>query len=304
MASILGISGSLRKGSYNTALLRQAQKLVPGVIVLGDIRNIPLYDGDVENAGTPASVLGLKQKLETAAGLLIASPEYNNSVPGVLKNTIDWLSRPSGELKNVFRNKPVAVFGASPGGFGTVMAQSAWLPVFRSLGARHWCKTVRSSRVTWCLPGRSLAGSGRCSMKAVNSRITPCKNGWRNSSRISGLIVKLEFFTCDVFTRQRFGGNPLAVVADARGLTPEQMQHVAREFNYSETTFVFPPERGFDRKIRIFTPAREVPFAGHPNIGTAFVLASNGLLEDRARDSVTGFGVNCWRHRAWNWARR
>lgn len=138
MTSILGISGSLRKGSYNTALLRAAQKVSPGIIELGDISDVPLYDGDVESAGMPGSVLRLKKQLAAASGLLLASPEYNNSVPGVLKNAIDWLSRPSGELKNVFRDKPVAVLGASPGGFGTVMAQSAWLPVFRSLGARHW----------------------------------------------------------------------------------------------------------------------------------------------------------------------
>lgn len=138
MTSILGISGSLRKGSYNTALLRTAQKLLPGVLQPGDISDVPLYDGDIESAGVPDAVLRLKQQLAESSGLLLASPEYNNSVPGVLKNTIDWLSRPSGSLKNVFRDKPVAVMGASPGGFGTVMAQSAWLPVFRSLGARHW----------------------------------------------------------------------------------------------------------------------------------------------------------------------
>ncbi len=101
--------------------------------------------------------------------------------------------------------------------------------------------------------------------------------------------MKVEFFTCDVFTRRRFGGNQLAVIPDARGLDPEQMQHIAREFNYSETTFVFPPEQGHDRKVRIFTPAREVPFAGHPNIGTAFVLASAGLLEDLGDASVVAF---------------
>ena len=101
--------------------------------------------------------------------------------------------------------------------------------------------------------------------------------------------MNVEFYTCDVFTRHRFGGNQLAVIPDARGLSPVQMQHIALEFNYSETTFVFPPERGHDRKVRIFTPAREVPFAGHPNIGTAFVLASNGLLGDLADTSVVTF---------------
>lgn len=90
--------------------------------------------------------------------------------------------------------------------------------------------------------------------------------------------MRYRFVTCDVFTRTRFGGNPLAVLPDARGLTPEQMQAVAREFNYSESTFVLPAESGGDRRVRIFTPSREVPFAGHPNVGTAFVLASLGEL--------------------------
>lgn len=88
--------------------------------------------------------------------------------------------------------------------------------------------------------------------------------------------MRFEFHTCDVFTRDRFGGNPLAVLPDARGLSGRQMQQIAREFNYSETTFVLPPELGHSRKVRIFTPARELPFAGHPNIGTAFVLAIKG----------------------------
>jgi trans-2,3-dihydro-3-hydroxyanthranilate isomerase len=85
---------------------------------------------------------------------------------------------------------------------------------------------------------------------------------------------------CDVFSSQRFGGNPLAVLPDATGLTDIQMQQVAREFNFSESTFVFPPESGHTRKVRIFTPAREVPFAGHPNIGTAFALARTGEFGD------------------------
>jgi trans-2,3-dihydro-3-hydroxyanthranilate isomerase len=90
--------------------------------------------------------------------------------------------------------------------------------------------------------------------------------------------MRYRFFTCDVFTDSRFGGNPLAVLPEATGLSDEQMLQVAREFNYSETAFVLPAEMGHDRRVRIFTPSREVPFAGHPNIGTAFVLASNGLL--------------------------
>jgi trans-2,3-dihydro-3-hydroxyanthranilate isomerase len=81
-----------------------------------------------------------------------------------------------------------------------------------------------------------------------------------------------------VFTDRRFAGNPLAVLPDAEGLSDAQMQQIAREFNFSETTFVLPPEAGHTRKVRIFTPFREIPFAGHPNLGTAFVLASAGEL--------------------------
>ena len=88
--------------------------------------------------------------------------------------------------------------------------------------------------------------------------------------------MAFEYTICDVFTSQVFGGNPLAVIHDARGLSQDQMQRIAREFNFSETSFVFPAERGGSRKVRIFTPSREVPFAGHPNVGTACVLASLG----------------------------
>lgn len=90
--------------------------------------------------------------------------------------------------------------------------------------------------------------------------------------------MRYQFYTCDVFTDTRFGGNPLAVFPDASGLSAEQMQKIAREINYSETTFVFPAEQGNTRKVRIFTPMIEVPFAGHPNVGTAFTLATIGEL--------------------------
>lgn len=87
-----------------------------------------------------------------------------------------------------------------------------------------------------------------------------------------------RYFICDVFTDTRFGGNQLAVLPDARGLSDRQMQQIAREFNFSESTFVLPPERGHARRVRIFTPTAEVPFAGHPNVGTAFVLAKMGAF--------------------------
>jgi trans-2,3-dihydro-3-hydroxyanthranilate isomerase len=88
--------------------------------------------------------------------------------------------------------------------------------------------------------------------------------------------MKYRYYTCDVFTETRFGGNPLAVLPQADGLSEQQMQQIAREFNFSETTFVFPARADHTRHVRIFTPVREVPFAGHPNVGTAFVLASAG----------------------------
>jgi trans-2,3-dihydro-3-hydroxyanthranilate isomerase len=87
-----------------------------------------------------------------------------------------------------------------------------------------------------------------------------------------------RYFICDVFTDTRFGGNQLAVLPEANGLSARQMQQVAREFNFSESTFVLPPEQGHSRRVRIFTPTSEIPFAGHPNVGTAFVLATMGAF--------------------------
>lgn len=91
--------------------------------------------------------------------------------------------------------------------------------------------------------------------------------------------MQLSYLICDVFTETRFGGNPLAVIPDATGLTTDQMQKIAREFNFSESTFVTAAEHGGTRRVRIFTPTTEVPFAGHPNIGTAFCLAQRGDLD-------------------------
>jgi trans-2,3-dihydro-3-hydroxyanthranilate isomerase len=101
--------------------------------------------------------------------------------------------------------------------------------------------------------------------------------------------MKYQYYTCDVFTQTRFGGNPLAVLPKAAGLSDHQMQQIAREFNYSETAFVFPPDADHTRRVRLFTPAREVPFAGHPNVGTAFVLATTGELGDIRSLSVVTF---------------
>lgn len=138
---LVGLSGSLRAGSYNTALLRAAQGLTPDGVELieGSIRGIPLYDGDVErDQGLPEAVVALKDLIADSDGLLLFTPEYNNGIPGVFKNAIDWLSRPASDIERVFGGRPIAVLGASPGPFGTVMSQAAWLPVLRTLGAAPW----------------------------------------------------------------------------------------------------------------------------------------------------------------------
>ena len=121
--NIIALSGSLRKDSYNSALLRTAKALAPqGMnIEIVDIHEIPLYNGDFEQAHYPEAVRALREKIRTADGLIIATPEYNYSIPGVLKNTIDWLSRPSNDP--VLSKKPLVIMGASMGMMGTSRAQ-------------------------------------------------------------------------------------------------------------------------------------------------------------------------------------
>jgi NAD(P)H-dependent FMN reductase len=141
MARLVGISGSLRKGSFNTALLKAAAALLPTGTTLSveTLHGVPLYDGDVEaESGIPARVTELKEQIASADGVLIVTPEYNGSLPGVLKNGIDWLSRPPADIKRVFGGRAVAVIGATTGGLGTVLAQLAWLPSLRALGTRPW----------------------------------------------------------------------------------------------------------------------------------------------------------------------
>jgi NAD(P)H-dependent FMN reductase len=138
---IIGLSGSLRKGSFNSALLRAAAASTSDgtEIEIASIRGIPLYDGDVEAAdGIPPLVRDLKDRITSADALLLATPEYNNGVPGVFKNAIDWLSRPPADIPRVFGGRPVALIGASPGAFGTALAQEHWLSTLRALGTRPW----------------------------------------------------------------------------------------------------------------------------------------------------------------------
>lgn len=141
MTKLLGISGSLRQHSFNTALLKAARELAPAGVELeiATLHGIPLYDGDLEaQSGIPDAVTALKQKIIASDGIILASPEYNHSIPGVMKNAIDWLSRPPKDLAEVFSQRAFAVLGASPSGFGTILAQDAWLSVLRQLEVRYW----------------------------------------------------------------------------------------------------------------------------------------------------------------------
>jgi chromate reductase, NAD(P)H dehydrogenase (quinone) len=132
---VLGFAGSLRRASYNRGLIRAAAEEAPaGVVVeVFDLGDIPLYNQDVEDAGEPASVVALKAAMAGADALLVATPEYNHGVPGVLKNAIDWASRP--RVTSPLRDKSVAVMGASPGRGSTARAQAQLREAFVFTGA-------------------------------------------------------------------------------------------------------------------------------------------------------------------------
>jgi chromate reductase len=134
---VLGISGSLRRGSHNTRLLRVAAELVPPPAELElfeGLKDVPPYDEDDDGDLAPAGARRLREAIAAADAVLIATPEYNSSIPGQLKNALDWASRPFPD--NVLRNKPVAVIGASTGSFGAVWAQAEVRKVLGSIGAR------------------------------------------------------------------------------------------------------------------------------------------------------------------------
>lgn len=129
--NILAISGSLRRQSFNTALLRAAQELSPqdmNITIWDRLRDIPMYDEDLRSQGDPEAVTELKEAMSAADGILIATPEYNYSIPGVLKNAIDWVSRPADTTP--LAGKPAGIIGASMGNFGTARGQLALRQVF------------------------------------------------------------------------------------------------------------------------------------------------------------------------------
>ena len=177
MATIIGLCGSLRQASFNLMLLHAAvDASPPGTsIEIESIREIPLYDGDLEvEHGIPPAVHRLKERISAADGVLIVTPEYNNSIPGVLKNAIDWLSRPASDIGRVFRGRPVALIGATPGRGGTALSQAAWLPVVRTLGMRPWF----DGHVLLSDAGKAFDGGGRLTDAATKDRVRSFVGGF------------------------------------------------------------------------------------------------------------------------------
>jgi chromate reductase, NAD(P)H dehydrogenase (quinone) len=170
MVTLLGISGSLRKGSLNTALLQAATQLPADGYRLeaAGIHGIPLYDGDLEASdGIPAAVTALQDRIISADGVILFTPEYNNGIPGAFKNAIDWLSRPSSDIGKVFGNKPFALVGASPGNFGTLLSQNAWLSVLHTLG----CRTFSEKRLMVSRAHTLFDGDGKLTDEATAKRL-------------------------------------------------------------------------------------------------------------------------------------
>ncbi len=174
MVQLVGISGSLRQKSFNTSLLHNAQALLPNDTTLEvlSLADVPLYDGDLENSDFPQAVNALQNRIKQANGLILASPEYNHGVPGVLKNAIDWLSRP--KPGPVFAGLPVLVIGATPGGMGTLRAQGHWLPVLRSLG----CAIYTGPELGVSHAHEKLDDAGRLSDAKTTEALKACLAGF------------------------------------------------------------------------------------------------------------------------------
>lgn len=170
MTNLVALSGSTRRGSLNTSLARACAVLAPEGVSI-DVQTpsgIPLYDGDAEaEHGVPETVEALKERIVGADGVILVTPEYNQGVPGVLKNTVDWLSRPPSDIARVFRDRPFALCGASAGAMGSRSAQYAWLPTLRALGVHLW------NGGTLYVPsaGHSFDEAGRLSDDRMRERV-------------------------------------------------------------------------------------------------------------------------------------
>jgi NAD(P)H-dependent FMN reductase len=173
MTTILGFGGSLREGSWNASLLHAAAELAPAgtevdLSQLSAIGSLPHFDQSLE-ADPPVAVKKLKERLRTADGLLIATPEYNAGIPGFLKNAIDWASRPAADIPAIFGDLPIALIGT--GGFGgTRFAQAAWVHVCRYLKMRPWSGHTLYAARAWELfaADGTLADAGtRDQLRAV-----------------------------------------------------------------------------------------------------------------------------------------
>ncbi|MEX1109656.1 MAG: NADPH-dependent FMN reductase [Dongiaceae bacterium] len=185
MTKLVGISGSLRAGSYNTSLLRAAVALAPAGVdfAIGTIRGIPIYDGDVEtNEGIPATATALKELIAGADGVLLVTPEYNNSIPGAFKNAIDWTTRPAADIARVWRGRPVAMIGASQGNFGTILSQDAWLPVLRTLGTKAWF----GGRLMVSRAESVFDADGNLTDDAIRERLRKFVEGFAGFARANG----------------------------------------------------------------------------------------------------------------------
>jgi NAD(P)H-dependent FMN reductase len=177
MTHIVGIAGSLRRASYNLGLLRAAATLMPegATLEVRTVAGIPLFNADDETAsGVPPPVAELKDAMATADGVILATPEYNNGIPGVFKNAIDWASRPPADIPRVFGGKPFALMGTSPGSFGTVLSQNAWLSVLRVVGAQQWL----GGRLVLPRAGELFDADGRLHDEGARERLRAFMSGF------------------------------------------------------------------------------------------------------------------------------
>ena len=179
MTILIGIAGSLRRHSFNKGLLAAASDLMPegATLEIASIAEFPLFNEDLEKENFPAAVAALKDRIAAADGLLLVTPEYNNGIPGVFKNAIDWLSRPPSDAPRVFRDKPVAVIGASPGRFGTQLSQNDWLPVLRTLGTWHYA----GGRLMVSEAGKLFDGEGMLTDAKTRERLSDYLRGFVTS---------------------------------------------------------------------------------------------------------------------------